>query len=93
MLLRTEKNRRELELSPPIHIRLTGRWKNHRSACDYDNLHKIIGDAIKAAIEIDDEHFRWHDGEPVFGVEDQGIDIEIWGGEDDYNRYVSGGRT
>lgn len=82
-VIRVRMNYLDIVLAPPVHIRLTGRWKNRRSACDYDNLHKIIGDSIKAAIEIDDKHFRWHDGEPLFGVEDPGIDIDIWGGEDD----------
>lgn len=81
-VIRTEKNRLGIEFTPPVHIRLTGRWKDRRYACDYDNLHLAIGNCIKAAIEIDDEHFRWHDGEPVFGVEDQEIVIEIWGGEE-----------
>jgi Holliday junction resolvase RusA-like endonuclease len=83
MVLRTYKNHLDIELHPPVNIRLTGRWRNHRTACDYDNLHKSIGDCIQAAIGIDDEHFRWHDGEPEFGVRDQEIVIEIWQGEDD----------
>ncbi len=82
-IIRVRKNYLGIELTPPINIRLTGRWKDHRWACDYDNLHKIIGDAIKAAIEIDDEHLRWHDAEPVFGVDLQDIVIDIWGEGDE----------
>jgi len=47
--------------SPPIHILLYGHFVNKRACPDLSNLHKLIGDAVQAATDINDREFRWHD--------------------------------
>lgn len=78
LMVRAETNRVGAQFESPVHIRLTGRYRNKRLSCDYDNLHKVIGDAIEAAIGINDKEFRWQNAEPEYGVQQPEIVIEIW---------------
>ena len=68
-------------IEPPLTIRIQGRFRDKRHP-DPDNLHKIIGDAVKMGTGVDDRHFLWQDGEPIIDkTADPMLIITIQGGE------------
>lgn len=46
----------------PIHIRCDGWFKDKRSTPDLSNLSKIICDAIEDTCGVNDQVYRWEDG-------------------------------
>lgn len=46
---------------PPLTIMIFGYFRDGRSRPDFDNLHKLVGDAVQAATGINDKHYLWHD--------------------------------
>lgn len=63
----TNNEMRKLEICPstfpthPIKIHLSGIFKDNRVP-DLANLHKVVGDALEMALDINDKHFRFIDG-------------------------------
>ena len=49
--------------SLPLHIRCSGRFKDGRSTPDLSNLSKCTCDAIEDMTGINDQNYRWHDGD------------------------------
>lgn len=59
---RNRMNLDNLTLTPPLTIRMRY-FLPVGNSLDVGNLHKSIGDGLKAGIGIDDRHFRYEDGE------------------------------
>jgi len=59
----------EVPASRKLKITLEGYFKDQRSP-DLHNLHKVIGDAIADALEVDDKNFRFTDGASHFGYDE-----------------------
>lgn len=51
---------KEQEVIQPVQIQLSGRFMDKRVP-DLANLHKVIGDALEAALGINDKHFLFRD--------------------------------
>ena len=62
---------------PPLRIKVSGYFRDGRSVPDLSNLHKVIGDALKVGLGVDDRHFRFEDGEVVTGADEPKIVIEV----------------
>ena len=60
----------------PLRIRIDYRWPDNRRR-DCDNYHKVIQDAVKAALGIDDRHFRITDGQVMIDKENPGFTVTI----------------
>uniref|UniRef100_A0A6M3X555 Putative endodeoxyribonuclease n=1 Tax=viral metagenome TaxID=1070528 RepID=A0A6M3X555_9ZZZZ len=60
----------------PMRVQVWYRWPDRRRR-DPDNVHKVIGDAIKVAIGVDDCNFLWTDEEAVVDRENPGFTIRI----------------
>ncbi len=54
----------------PLHVTCSGYFKDERSAPDLSNLSKIIMDSIESLTHINDNNFRWHDGERLAGYKE-----------------------
>lgn len=67
-----------LKIQPPVTITLHGKFWDERCP-DLSNLHKVIGDAIKVGLEIDDKHFKFVDEGYEVGYADQVLEITIQG--------------
>jgi hypothetical protein len=61
---------------PPVGITLFGRFEDDRCP-DLANLHKVIGDAIKVGLGLDDKYFNFTDKGYSTGFERPELDIEI----------------
>lgn len=61
---------------PPVTITLFGRFEDDRCP-DLSNLHKVIGDAIKEGLGVDDKFFEFTDKGYSTGFENPELDIEI----------------
>lgn len=48
--------------SLPVTVRLRGTFRNRRATPDLANLHKVIGDAIAAGLEMNDRDLNFVDG-------------------------------
>jgi hypothetical protein len=66
--IRAYLNGREDQPEPPLIVGIFGYFKDGRSRPDFDNLHKLVGDAIQAGTRteanpkgINDKHYLWHD--------------------------------
>ena len=75
------------EPRPPITIRLYGKFRDNRGkrkiyVPDLANLHKQIGDAVEAALGIDDREFRFVDEGYEQGEPEPHLIIRIEWGED-----------
>jgi len=57
------------KFTPPVSVRVDGVFKDKRSTPDMDNLLKVINDAVKRGIGIDDKYFTNETGEPFIGGE------------------------
>jgi len=64
---------------PPITVKIFGKFRDGRVP-DLDNLHKVIGDALKVGLGIDDRHFIFVDLGYETGYLDPAIEIDIEGG-------------
>ena len=53
-------NLRKEKVKVPVIIHITGLFKDKRVP-DLANLHKVIGDALETALDINDKHFRFVD--------------------------------
>ena len=51
------------EWNLPLHIRCSGRFQDRRSIPDLSNLSKCTCDAIEEITGINDQNYRWHDGD------------------------------
>ncbi len=58
------------EYKLPIHVTCSGYFKDIRSAPDLSNLSKVILDSIEELTGINDNNFRWHDGERLAGYKE-----------------------
>ena len=58
-LWRDTKYNFKVKMPPTIH--LSGIFKDKRSCCDLNNLHKVIADALESALHINDREFRFVD--------------------------------
>ena len=74
--IRAYLQEREDQPEAPLTIGIFGYFKDGRSRPDFDNLHKLIGDAVQAATGINDKHFLWHDR--GWGVCDPDIVPDPW---------------
>lgn len=63
-------------LGLPVIVKLEGHFTDERYP-DLHNLHKVIGDAIKVGLNIDDKYFQFEDGESLTGYSDPTIEITI----------------
>jgi len=77
LMARAEANRLGIEVKPPLIIRLSGWFKDWRSVPDLHNLHKVIGDALQQAFFVNDQLFRFEDGEIAVGTHDPMLRIEV----------------
>ena len=66
----------EFPVLEPVTITLLGRFEDSRCP-DLANLHKVIGDAIKEAIGVDDKYFNFEDKGFSTGHKRQELEIGI----------------
>lgn len=59
-----------------VKIYLKGNFKDER-APDLSNLHKVIGDAIRNGLGIDDKHFKFVDLERTYWAVEPTLEIEV----------------
>jgi len=52
---------KDYKVTMPVQIGLSARFKDNRSVCDLNNLHKLVADSLEMALGINDKHFRFHD--------------------------------
>ena len=55
------------EWSLPLTVRCDGRFKDLRSTPDLSNLSKVTLDAIEECTGINDQNYRWQDGDITCG--------------------------
>jgi Holliday junction resolvase RusA-like endonuclease len=60
-----------------VDVKIRAHFKECKPMRDLDNLHKIIGDAIKEATEIDDRHYNFIDLTPELNVDPPYIEIAV----------------
>ena len=60
----------------PVYITIGFRWPDKRKR-DCGNYRKVIEDAVKVAIGIDDQHFRVTDGDVTIDAENPGFTIRV----------------
>ena len=60
-LVRHEFERGKLTPRLPVRIIIKCFFKDRRNACDPANLHKVIGDAVAAALKLNDKDFLFED--------------------------------
>lgn len=77
LAVRAEQNRLGVVIWPPVHIQVSGHFKNWRSVPDLHNLHKVIGDALQQGLAIDDKLFLFEDGGITVGADDPYLTITI----------------
>ena len=98
--IRAYLQEREDQPEAPLTIGIFGYFKDGRSRPDFDNLHKLIGDAVQAATGINDKHFLWHDqgwlpcevadretGEQLILKEEPTLLIRVWWRVEQDERY------
>ena len=66
LIIRCVVNAKEPEFTPPLKVRLDAVFKDNRHP-DLSNLWKVVCDAVKEGIGIDDKHFRIEDGDIELG--------------------------
>jgi Holliday junction resolvase RusA-like endonuclease len=57
-------------------IRLKGKFKDER-APDLDNLHKVLSDALKVGLGVDDKNFRYEDLPKEYGYTEPTLEVEL----------------
>lgn len=57
-------------------IKLTGKFPDER-APDLDNLHKILSDALKMGLGVDDKNFRYEDRPKQYGFAEPTLELEL----------------
>jgi hypothetical protein len=60
-----------------IDITVDAYFKDERGVSDLDNLKKLLADAIKSAIGVDDKFFFFHDGEKAFDPNSPHLAIKL----------------
>jgi len=66
-------------VSLPAFVRVSGRFRDKRSALDLDNLAKLVLDAVATALGVNDRDLRFQAGDRVIetGCEPV-VTVEIW---------------
>ena len=61
----------------PLRVKVTGHWKDARSACDGSNLAKVVLDTLQRTLGINDKYMLWEDGEASFGNNPAWLEITL----------------
>ena len=80
-LISKVKDNSELEMvfGKPVVVELFGKFEDRRSTPDIHNLHKVIGDALQVALDIDDKFIKFEDKGFELGFPFPSLEIFIRG--------------